>query len=110
MSVTKFNPAETGRALFNSGFGCAEAILIVAAEYKNIKSNKPEDVRDVLNSKVNEFIREFKERYNSTGCTDLTSCNLSTDEGLKKFNELNKHKGCADIVATATSILIPLMD
>lgn len=129
--------------LFDSGFGCAEAVLMVAAESKNIQSDlipriatglcggmgksdgvcgaisggvlaismihgrdSAEDPRDVLNEKVNEFIQSFKSKFGSTGCTQLTGCNLSTKEGLDKFKELNKHGQCKEFVGEATRMVL----
>ncbi len=131
------------KKLFDSGFGCAEAVLMAVAEYKNIQSelipriatglcggmgktdgmcgavsgsvlaismiygrDKADEDRDVLNAKVQEFIKEFKKKYGATGCTDLTGCNLSTEEGIQKFNELDMHPKCAEFVGEATKIVL----
>jgi len=134
---------QKSKELFNSGFGCAEAILMAVAEYNNVDSvlipriatglcggvaktngmcgavsggvlaisliygrDTVEENRDVVNSKVQKFISEFEKKYGTTGCTALTGCDLSTEDGLKKFNDLNMHPKCSDFVGEATKIVL----
>jgi len=68
--------------------------------------DKVEEDRSVLNAKVQEFISEFKKKYNTTGCTELTGCDLSTEEGMAKFDELNIHPKCAEFVGEATRMVL----
>jgi len=135
------------KALFDSGFGCAEAVLMAVAEYKNIKSDlipriatglcggvsktngmcgavsggvlalsmlygrtKVEDPRDELNAKTQAFIKSFKEKYGDVGCTTLTACDLSTNEGLVKFEKFNVHAKCREFVGESTKKIISLIE
>lgn len=140
------NSIRKSKELFDSGFGCAEAVLMAAAESKNIQSdlipkiatglcggvsktngmcgavsggilaismiygrNKVEDSRDDLNAKTQAFIREFNVKFCSIGCTTLTACDLSTNEGLVKFDKLNMHAKCREFVGEATRIVVELL-
>lgn len=68
-----------------------------------------DDDRQVLNSKIQEFIHGFKKEYGSTACTGLTGCNLSTKEGLQKFNDLNMHSRCTEFVGEATRRVLEIL-
>jgi C_GCAxxG_C_C family probable redox protein len=140
------NSIRKSKELFDSGFGCAEAVLMMAAEYKNIQSDlipkiatglcggvsktngmcgavsgsvlaismlygrkKVEDSRENLNAKTQAFIKEFNEQYGAVGCTALTGCDLGTDEGLVKFDELNMHAKCREFVGEATRMILQLI-
>ncbi|MCF8369544.1 MAG: C-GCAxxG-C-C family protein [Bacteroidales bacterium] len=131
---------------FDSGYGCAEAVLMAAAEYKNIRSelipriatglcggmgktngmcgavsgavlaismihgrNKAEDSREALNARVQTFVHAFQDKFGSIGCTGLTHCDLSTDDGQKKFEALNMHEKCSGFVGEATRLVIKLL-
>ncbi|MDB4303319.1 C-GCAxxG-C-C family protein [Desulfosarcina sp.] len=134
------------KQLFDSGFGCAEAVLMAVSEYKNIQSDlipkiatglcgglsktngmcgavsggvlalsmiygrtKVEDSRDELNAKTQAFIHEFTEKYGSVGCTALTGCDLSTDEGLDEFDKFNVHAKCCEFVGEATRLVLEIL-
>lgn len=137
---------EKSKQLFDAGFGCAEAVLMAVAEYKNIQSElipkiatglcggvsktngmcgavsggvlaismiygriKVEDSRDALDSKTQAFIKEFNDKFGSVGCTALTGCDLSTDEGSVRFDKLNMHVKCRDFVGEATRMVLKLL-
>ncbi len=140
------NTIKRSKALFDEGFGCAEAVLMAVAEYKNIQSelipriatglcggvsktngmcgavsggvlaismiygrNKVEDSRDDLNTKTQAFIKEFNEEFGSIACTALSGCDLSTDEGLVKFDKENIHAKCCEFVGEATRSVIKIL-
>ena len=141
------NTIKKSKELFDKGFGCAEAVLMAVAEYKNIQSDlipriatglcggvsktngmcgavsggvlalsmiygrdRVEDPRDLLNEKTRAFIKEFSAQFGTIGCTALTGCDLSTDEGLVKFDKLNMHEKCCEFVGEATKKILLLID
>jgi len=141
------NTIAKSKELFDSGYGCAEAVLMAVAEYKNIQSelipriatgfcggmgktngmcgaasgavlslslvygrDHKDEPKDLLNEKIHEFIEYFKEKYSTLNCTELTGCDLSTAEGLEKFNELNIHKTCSEFVKEATRKTLSLIE
>lgn len=140
------NTINKSKDLFDSGFGCAEAVLMAVAEHKNIQSDlipriatglcggvsktngmcgavsggvlalsmiygrdKVEDPRDLLNEKTQAFIKAFKTQFGTIGCTALTGCDLSTAEGLAKFDKLNMHAKCLEFVGEATQLVLELI-
>lgn len=62
------------------------------------------DSNDLVNAKVQKFIEEFNLNYGTTSCTNLTGCDLSTKDGLEKFDTNNMHAKCADFVEKATEL------
>lgn len=70
---------------------------------------KVEDSRDVLNAKTQAFIHGFTEKYGTVGCTALTGCDLSTDEGLDKFDKFNVHAKCCEFVGEATRLVLEIL-
>ncbi len=144
--MNKDNSIVHSKQLFDAGFGCAEAVLMAAAEYKNIQSDlipkiatglcggvsktnsmcgavsggvlaismiygrtKVDDSRDDLNTKTQNFIQDFTKEYGAVGCTALTGCDLSAQEGLDKFEEENCHDKCREFVGEATRMILQLI-
>jgi len=60
--------------------------------------------------KVQEFVQAFKLRYGTMNCSELTGCDLSTEEGLEQFSFLNRHEKCTELTAEATSMVLELID
>ena len=70
--------------------------------------SKPEDniSKEKTYELVNLFTQKFKEKHCSINCRDLTNIDLSTPEGMKKFEEDKIHdKVCYPAVETAIDIL-----
>lgn len=134
------------KQLFDSGYGCAEAVLMAVSEYKNIQSDlipriasglcggmgktngmcgavsgavlalslvygrdSQDEPKDLLNEKIQQLVAFFKEKYETINCSQLTGCDLSTLEGLNKFEKLNKHAQCCEFVGEATGKTILLV-
>ena len=138
----KTDPVKRSEEYFESGYGCAESVLMAIAVSQNIKSelipriasgfcggmaltnglcgavaggvmainliygrDNNHQNKDINYQKVQEFISEFKARFGSLNCPDLTDCDLSTDEGKKKFDVLNVHKKCTQYTVEATRLV-----
>ena len=138
----KTDPVKLSEEYFESGYGCAESVLMAIAVSQNIKSelipriasgfcggialtnglcgavaggvmainliygrDNNHQNKDINYQKVQEFISEFKARFGSLNCPDLTDCDLSTDEGKEKFDVLNVHKKCTQYTVEATKLV-----
>lgn len=138
----KTDPVKLSEEYFESGYGCAESVLMAIAVSQNIKSelipriasgfcggmaltnglcgaiaggvmainliygrDNNHQNKDINYQKVQEFISEFKARFGSLNCPDLTDCDLSTDEGKEKFDVLNVHKKCTHYTVEATRLV-----
>jgi C_GCAxxG_C_C family probable redox protein len=138
----KTDPVKLSEEYFESGYGCAESVLMAIAVSQNIKSelipriasgfcggmaltnglcgavaggvmainliygrDNNRQNKDINYQKVQEFISEFKARFGSLNCPDLTDCDLSTDEGKEKFDVLNVHKKCTQYTVEATRLV-----
>ena len=136
------DPVKLSEEYFESGYGCAESVLMAIAVSQNIKSKLIPRIasgfcggmaltnglcgavaggvmainllygrdnnyqnKDLNYQKVQEFISEFKARFGSLNCPDLTGCDLSTDEGKEKFDVLNVHKKCTQYTVEATKLV-----
>ncbi|MCD4696966.1 MAG: C-GCAxxG-C-C family protein [Bacteroidales bacterium] len=134
------------KELFDSGYGCAEAVLMAVAEYKNIQSelipriatgfcagagrtnnmcgavtgaiiainlnygrNTNEEDKDLNYRKVQEFIKIFQLKSGSVQCTELTGCDLSSEEGRQQFKDLNIHPKCKEFVGEATKTVLEIL-
>ena len=89
----------------NSGVRCAGicgavsgAILVVGLKYG--------DVKDICNSKTEEYITLFKEKNGSIICRDILGYDISTPEGKGKAVLENLFKTrCLNMVTSAAQIL-----
>ena len=143
----KTDPVKLSEEYFESGYGCAESVLMAIAVSQNIKSEIIPRIasgfcggmaltnglcgavaggvmainllygrdnnfqnKDLNYQKVQEFIVEFKTRFGSLNCPDLTGCDLSTDKGKEQFDVLNVHEKCTELTAEATSMVLELID
>jgi C_GCAxxG_C_C family probable redox protein len=59
--------------------------------------------------KVQQFINDFESTFGSVSCPGLTDCDLSTEEGHKKFKKLNIHQKCVDFTGEATRMVLELI-
>ena len=57
-----------------------------------------------------EFCKRFERKFGSLLCYNLTECDLTTEDGQKKFENFNvKEERCVKFVREAMNILIDLM-
>jgi C_GCAxxG_C_C family probable redox protein len=82
------------------------AVLALSLIYGRDHAEEP---KDLLNEKIQELVTFFKEKYSTINCTELTGCDLSTKEGLEKFDMLNKHSLCREFVGEATGEIVSLI-
>lgn len=53
-----------------------------------------------------QFLRDFKARFGSINCPDLTNCDLGTPEGQAKFKAEDIFAHCLDYVTIATQLAL----
>jgi C_GCAxxG_C_C family probable redox protein len=57
-----------------------------------------------------KLCQRFEERFGTTLCHDLTECDLTSEEGKKKFKDQRiKEEKCINYVGTTASILADLL-
>lgn len=73
--------------------------------------NSPEELRAHTYNPVVEFLKQFQKKFGSILCKELSGCDLSTIEGIRKFREKNMHKQvCSHFVNGAIEIFMSLID
>lgn len=56
-----------------------------------------------------EFMRRFRAKHGQVGCTELLDCNLSTAEGMVRFQKENLRTRCEVFVRDAAEIVEELL-
>lgn len=71
--------------------------------------SSPEELRANTYNRVVEFYKRFKGRYGSVICKELSGCDLSTIEGIRKFRRESVHEEkCSNFVSGAVEIFMEL--
>lgn len=58
---------------------------------------------------IQQFITAFREQFGSVNCSELTGCDLSTEEGRKAFEEEGKIEMCLRFAEEATRIALTVL-
>ena len=82
---------------------------IMAVSLFTGRSNPEEAVTDTYTA-VRKMIEEFKGRFGSTNCKDLTGCDLGTKEGQERFISEELRDKCRHFTEEATKIAIEVID
>jgi C_GCAxxG_C_C family probable redox protein len=69
-----------------------------------------EEKKETNYLKVQQFLNHFEEKFGSTNCQVLTGCDLSTEQGLEKFDDDNLDEQCRGYVEEATTFVIKLIE
>jgi C_GCAxxG_C_C family probable redox protein len=138
--------AKKSRQLFESGYCCAESVLMAISESKNIRSDlipkiatgfcggmahtcgpcgavsggimginliSGRDSSDESNEEncamIQKLIDNFKNKFGSINCFDLTECDLGTPEGQKTFTDENIIERCLDYTEEATRMALTIL-
>ena len=59
---------------------------------------------------VQKFIKMFEEKFGATNCQQLINCDLSTEEGRKKFQDGNIVVTCKNFTCEATRMVLSIID
>jgi C_GCAxxG_C_C family probable redox protein len=60
--------------------------------------------------KVQQFLNYFEKKFGSTNCQVLTGCDLSTEQGLEKFDADNLDEQCRGYVEETTTFVMTLIE
>jgi len=69
----------------------------------------PEQSMDVPYSLVQEFLKRFRTKFQSTNCRELTGCDFITPQGHRRFQEENIGRVCRDYCDFAASTALEVL-
>ena len=132
--------------LFESGWYCAESVLLAVAEQRGIDSEivpgiatglcggvartngmcgalagavlalglelgrvSPNDSVEPCYAAVQQLLSRFEAEHGSLRCTDLTGCDLGTDEGQLAFEATGARHKCTGFTEAATRIALGIL-
>lgn len=72
--------------------------------------NDPSVPLDQSYPPIQKFIKMFEEKFGSTNCQQLIDCDLSTEEGRKKFQDGNVIVTCKNFTSEATRMALAIID
>ena len=133
--------------LFESGWYCAESVLLAVAEQRGIDSEfvpciatglcggvartggtcgaltgavlalglelgrmSPDESVEPCYAATQELLTRFEAEHGSIRCTDLTGCDLGTDEGQAAFKATGARHECTRFTEAATRIVLEILD
>jgi C_GCAxxG_C_C family probable redox protein len=100
-----------GGGISRQGYICGAISGVIIGFGLKYGRNSPEELRAHTYNRVVEFLKQFQKKFGSILCKELSGCDLSTIEGIRKFREENVHKQiCSHFVNGAIEIFIGLID
>jgi C_GCAxxG_C_C family probable redox protein len=100
-----------GGGISRQGYVCGAVSGAVMGFGLKYGRNSPEELRARTYNRVVEFYKQFLEKFGSVVCKELSGCDLSTIEGIRKFREENVHeRKCSRFVSGAIEIFMSLID
>jgi C_GCAxxG_C_C family probable redox protein len=86
------------------------AILAINLKHGRQKAEDQESIKQCYIKSL-EFYKKFEEKIGSAICYDIIKCDLTTEEGQKKFKENNLlEEKCFKCVETAVDILLDIFE
>lgn len=100
-----------GGGISRQGYVCGAVSGAVMGFGLKYGRNSPEELRAKTYNRVVEFCKQFQKMFGSIVCKELSGCDLSTIEGIRKFREENVHEQrCHYLVSGAIEIFMSLID
>ncbi len=100
-----------GGGISRQGYVCGAASGAIMGLSLKHGRNSPEELRAHTYNPVVKFLKQFQKKFGSILCKELSGCDLSTIEGIRKFREENVHKQvCSHFVNGAIEIFMSLID
>jgi len=100
-----------GGGISRQGYVCGAASGAIMGLSLKYGRNSPEELRAHTYNPVVKFLKEFQKKFGSILCKELSGCDLSTIEGIRKFREENVHgQVCSHFVNGAIEIFMSLID
>jgi C_GCAxxG_C_C family probable redox protein len=86
-------------------------ITIGAVVNNGFRKPDQKEIKDKVYQKVESLYNDFEKEFGSTICQNLTDCDFSTEEGMKKFSEENiGGKLCASLVGWTAKETFKLLE
>ncbi|MGD8505090.1 MAG: C-GCAxxG-C-C family protein [Candidatus Bathyarchaeota archaeon] len=100
-----------GGGISRLGYTCGAVSGVVMGFGLKYGRKDPEELRARTYKRVAEFHKRFRSRFGSIICKELSGCDLSTIEGVRKFREENVHEQkCSYFVNGAIEIFMNLIN
>lgn len=100
-----------GGGLSRQGYVCGAVSGVIMGFGLKYGRSSPEELSAQTYSVVVEFYKEFQKKFGSIVCKELSGCDLSTIEGIRRFREGNVHEQrCRYFVSGAIEIFMSLID
>ena len=100
-----------GGGISRQGYVCGAVSGAVMGFGLKYGRNSPEELRAKTYNRVVEFSKQFQKRFGSIVCKELSGCDLSTVEGIRKFRDENVHEEkCSNFVSGTIEIFMSLID
>jgi C_GCAxxG_C_C family probable redox protein len=91
--------------------GAVSGAYMVIGLYAGSKSLNNTEIKEHAYKMIAEFTEKFEGEQGSSNCSDLTRCDLNTEEGRKKFEvEKIKEKICEKCIKSSIEILNEMME
>lgn len=90
--------------------GALSGALIVIGLAIGRTDSKDDESKQRAYAAARDLLQRFKEKWGTLLCRELTGCDLSTQEGLNKFKELNvRQLKCGPILEETTKIVAAII-
>lgn len=100
-----------GGGISRQGYVCGAVSGAVIGFGLKYGRSSPDELRASTYNRVVEFYKQFQERFGSIICKELSGCDLSAIEGVRKFRAESIHeRKCTHFVAGAVEIFTSLVD
>jgi len=100
-----------GGGISRRGYVCGAVSGAVMGFGLKYGRNSPEELRAKTYNRVVEFCKQFQKMFGSIICKELSGCDLSTIEGIRKFREENVYEQrCHYFISGAIEIFMSLID
>ena len=100
-----------GGGISRQGYICGAVSGVIMGFGLKYGRSCPEEFTAKTYRRVVKFCRQFQARFGSIICKELSGCDLSTIEGIRKFREENVfQQRCRYLVSGAIEIFMGLID
>jgi len=100
-----------GGGISRQGYVCGAVSAAVMGFGLKCGRSSPEELRAHTYNRVVEFLKLFQKKFGSIICRELSGCDLSTMEGIRRFREENVHEQvCSHFVGGAIELFMSLID
>jgi C_GCAxxG_C_C family probable redox protein len=113
LGVTSSAATAFGGGMGRMGYTCGALSggLIVIGLAVGRTDAKDDERKQKAYSAARELFQRFKERWGALTCRELIQCDLSTQEGVNKYRELNLHETkCGPIIRETTRTLMNIIE